>query len=107
MPDTQAISPDNSEFMRFVKDMRKENKKKNELPDEHIAQLAETQGWEELREWLLKRKSRLLELGGYDLNGASYEEMGKLFYFAKLVSEEIDLIISKVETTRKVVEESK
>ncbi len=104
MPDTQAIAPNNTDFLKFIKDMRKDNKKSNATPDDHISSLAETQGWKELKEWMLRRKTRLIELKGYDLDGANYEEMGKLFYFAKLVGEEIDSIISKVENTHKVVE---
>ena len=53
---------------------------------------------------MLRKKARLIELKGYDLNGANYEEMGKLFYFARLVGDEIDAIISKVENTHKVIE---
>ena len=104
MPDTQAIAPNNLDFLSFIKDMRKESRKKNTNPDKHISDLAETEGWKELKEWMLRKKSRLIELKGYDLNGANYEEMGKLFYFAKLVGEEIDSIISKVESTHEVVE---
>ena len=104
MSESQAITPNNAEFLSFIKDMQKDNRKKNETPDKHIADLAETQGWKELKEWMLRKKTRLLELKGYDLNGANYEEMGKLFYFAKLVGEEIDSIITKVETTHKVLD---
>ncbi len=104
MPDTQAIAPNNLDFLSFIKDTRKESRKKNTNPDKHISDLAETEGWKELKEWMLRKKSRLIELKGYDLNGANYEEMGKLFYFAKLVGEEIDSIISKVESTHEVVE---
>ena len=104
MPDTQAVAPNNADFLRFIKEMRKDNEKKNTSVDDHISELASTEGWKDLKEWMLKRKSRLLELKDFDLNGANYEEMGKLFYFARLVGEEIDAIISKVETTHKVVE---
>lgn len=104
MSDTQAIAPNNTEFLKFIKSIKDENKKSNANPDDHISSLAETEGWKELKEWMLRKKSRLIELKGYDLNGANYEEMGKLFYFAKLVGEEIDAIISKVENTHKVVE---
>jgi len=104
MPENQALTPNNTDFLRFIKDMRKENKAKNSKADDHISDLAETEGWKELKEWLLRKKTRLIELKGYDLDGANYEEMGKLFYFAKLVGEEIDSIISKVETTHKVVD---
>ncbi len=104
MPDTQAVAPNNADFLRFIKEMRKDNEKKNTSVDDHISDLASAEGWKDLKEWMLKRKSRLLELKDFDLNGANYEEMGKLFYFARLVGEEIDAIISKVETTHKVVE---
>lgn len=104
MPDTQAVAPNNMEFLKFLKDMRKSDKKANASLDSKIAQVAEVEGWKDLKEWMLKRKTRLLELKGYDLNGADYEEMGKLFYFARLVGEEIDAIISKVENTKKVVD---
>lgn len=104
MPENQALTPNNTEFLSFIKDMRKESRKKNTNPDKHISELAETEGWKELKGWMLRKKARLIELKGYDLNGANYEEMGKLFYFAKLVGEEIDSIISKVESTHNVVE---
>lgn len=104
MPDNQAIAPNNTEFLKFIKDVQKDNKKSNATADDHISSLAETEGWKELKEWMLRKKARLIELKGYDLNGANYEEMGKLFYFARLVGEEIDSIISKVENTHKVVE---
>lgn len=104
MPDTQAIAPNNADFLKFIKDMRKENKKSNSTVDDHISALAETEGWKDLKEWMLRKKAKLIELKGYDLDGANYEEMGKLFYFAKLVGEEIDSIISKVESTHKVIE---
>ena len=104
MPDTQAIAPNNEEFLKFIKDMRKDNNKYNSTVDDHISALAETEGWKDLKEWMLRKKARLIELKGYDLNGANYEEMGKLFYFARLVGEEIDSIISKVESTHKVIE---
>lgn len=104
MPDTQAIAPNNADFLKFIKDMRKDNKKSNSTVDDHISALAETEGWKDLKEWMLRKKARLIELKGYDLNGANYEEMGKLFYFARLVGEEIDSIISKVESTHKVIE---
>ena len=104
MPDTQAVAPNNADFLRFIKEMRKDNEKKNTSVDDHISDLASTEGWKDLKEWMLKRKSRLLELKDFDLNGANYEEMGKLFYFARLVGEEVDAIIYKVETTHKVVE---
>lgn len=104
MPDNQAIAPNNTEFLKFIKDVQKDNKKSNATPDDRISSIAETEGWKELKEWMLRKKARLIELKGYDLNGANYEEMGKLFYFARLVGEEIDSIISKVENTHKVVE---
>ena len=104
MLDTQAISPNNTDFLKFIKDIKKDNKKANSTVDDHIASLAETEGWKDLKEWMLRKKARLIELKGYDLNGANYEEMGKLFYFARLVGDEIDAIISKVENTHKVIE---
>lgn len=104
MPDTQAVAPNNMEFLRFMKEIRKADKKANASIDSKIATVADAEGWADLKEWLLRRKSRLVELKGYDLEGASYEEMGKLFYFARLVGEEIDAIISKVENTKKVVD---
>lgn len=87
-----------------MKEIRKADKKANASIDSKIATIADSEGWPDLKEWLLRRKSRLVELKGYDLEGASYEEMGKLFYFARLVGEEIDAIISKVENTKKVVD---
>lgn len=104
MPDTQAVAPNNMEFLKFMKEIRKADKKANASVDSKIATIADSEGWLDLKEWLIRRKARLMELKGYDLNGASYEEMGKLFYFNRLVCEEIDAIISKVENTKKVVD---
>ena len=105
MPDKSAITPSTVEFLKFV---RGEREKKSEdrfsQEDKDIAMLSDLEGWKALKDFMLKRKAKLLELKGFDLSGANYEEMGKLFYFARLVSEEIDAIINKVEVTRKVVD---
>jgi hypothetical protein len=104
MSDTSAVTPNSLDFIKFIKEVREEKKTKVTNADRDIALLGATEGWRQLKEFLLRRKARLLELKGMNLDGASYEEMGKLFYFARLVGDEIDAIIGKVENTRKVVD---
>jgi len=106
MPDKSAITPSNIEFLKFVRGEREKEKSVSNFSneDKEIALLSDLEGWKLLKDFMLKRKAKLLELKGFDLAGADYEEMGKLFYFARLVSEEIDAIINKVEVTRKVVD---
>lgn len=103
MSDKSAVTPTNLEFLKFIKDVKGEETKFSK-EDKDIAMIADMEGWKSLKEYMLARKARLLELNGFDLTGADYEEMGKLFYFARLVGEEITAIINKVETTRKVVD---
>ena len=50
MLDTQAISPNNTDFLKFIKDIKKDNKKANSTVDDHISSLAETEGWKDLKE---------------------------------------------------------
>jgi hypothetical protein len=105
MVDKSAIAPSNVEFLKFIRKEREDEKPgKFTKEDEDIALLSSLDGWRLLKEFMLKRKAKLLELKDFDLKGADYEEMGKLFYFARLVGEEIDAIINKVEVTRRVVD---
>ena len=106
MPDKSAITPTNIEFLKFIKGEQDRETPKEKFPqeDRDLAMLSDLDGWKHLKEFMLNRKAKLLELRGFDLAGANYEEMGKLFYFARLVGDEIDAIINKVEVTRKVVD---
>ena len=54
MPDTQVIAPNNTEFLSFIKDMRKESRKKNTNPDKHISELRNRRV-EELKGWMLRK----------------------------------------------------
>lgn len=106
MSDTSALHP-STNFTKF-KEIFKPEKVSDVLDDDRlIGIMGETDGWNIYKDFLLKKKEKFLRLDFVDTNGASYEEMGQLFFMARIICEFIDEAVGKVENTKKVLDEQR
>lgn len=103
--ETNIVSP-RLEFIKFIREQRETKEGKLDKKDKAYALMAEMEGWKELKAFILRRKESLLQMKEFNLEGATYEEMGQLFFLNKLVADELDKIIRKVEGAREVVKDN-
>lgn len=107
---TEAVTPDRTAIMSFIKEMKNEELKEEAgiLPEDRLMyELASTPQWTALKKYIEKRINNFANLEGFDPVGKDLSEVGLRFIVASLVKAELEKIVKKVETSAEVVKEIK